>query len=283
MNRRLDDAGARGASAASIRPSPGWIAIAAVLIASVASAMHAAAGQSEGRAAFDAFVRWKNEPANSLLSHGDALKAYREKLQADGASDAVANRTIRMIVAHDEGELYNRIYAAAPTFDTQANRLLAEAIRGVTPGRALDVGMGQGRNALHLAQNGWDVTGFDVAEVGLQKARERAAAAGLAIQAVHASDEEFDFGRERWDLIAVIYALEKRSVHRVRDALRPGGLVVIEAGHTDTSDSVMEYRPNELLEIFKSFRILRYEETQGRYDWGPEEIRLVRLVAQKPR
>lgn len=283
MNRRLDDSAARGASAASIRPSPGWIAIAAVLIALIPSATHAAADQPEGRAAFDAFVRWKNEPANSLLSHGDALKTYRERLKAEGASDAVADRTIRMIVAHDEGELYNRIYAAAPTFDTQPNRLLAEAIRGVTPGRALDVGMGQGRNALHLAQNGWDVTGFDVAEVGLQKARERAAAAGLAIQAVHASDEEFDFGRERWDLIAVIYALEKRSVHRVRDALRPGGLVVIEAGHTDTSDSVMEYRSNELLEIFKSFRILRYEETQGRYDWGPEEIRLVRLVAQKPR
>lgn len=94
-----------------------------------------------------------------------------------------------------------------------------------------------------------------------------------------------DFGRERWDLVAIIYAyaLEKRSVHRVRDALKPGGLVVIEAGHSEKPDSVMEYQSNELLEIFSGFRILKYEETVGAYDWGPEQIRLVRLVAQKPR
>ena len=39
---------------------------------------------------------------------------------------------------------------------------------------------------------------------------------------------------------------------------------------------------NVRLEIFRGFRILRYEDTTGRYDWGPETIRLVRLVAQKP-
>lgn len=174
-------------------------------------------------------------------------------------------------------------YAGTPEFNTKPNRLLVEAVEGVRPGTALDVDMGQGRNAIYLASRRWAVTGFDVAEVGLQKARAQAAAAGVTITAVHASDEEFDFGRERWDLVAIIYALEKRSIHRVRDALKPGGLVVIEAGHSDTPDSVMEYQSNELLEIFSGFRILKYEETVGAYDWGPEQIRLVRLVAQKPR
>ena len=97
------------------------------------------------------------------------------------------------------------------------------------------------------------------------------------------SYEEFDFGRTRWDLIAIIYALEKRSVHRVREALKPGGLVVVEAGHSETSGAPFEYHSNELLQIFEGFRILRYEDTGGTYDWGPETIRLVRLVAQKPR
>lgn len=143
--------------------------------------------------------------------------------------------------------------------------------------------MGQGRNAIFLAREGWDVTGFDVAEVGLQKAREQAAALSVKIGAVHASDDEFDFGLERWDLIAIVYALEKRSVHRVRDALKPGGLVVVEAGHRETSGAPFEYDTNELLDIFRGFRILMYEDTSGTYDWGPETIRLVRLVAQKPR
>lgn len=239
--------------------------------------------QTEGRTALDEFRRWKGQPANAALSWTDALTAYREQLKADGATDRATDRTIRLIVAYDEAELYKRLYAEKPQFRTEPNRLLAEAVTKVTPGKALDVGMGQGRNAIFLAREGWDVTGFDVAEVGLQKAREQAAALGVRIGAVHASDDEFDFGLERWDLIVIVYALEKRSVHRVRDALKPGGLVVVEAGHRETSGAPFEYDTNELLDIFRGFRILKYEDTAGTYDWGPETIRLVRLVAQKPR
>jgi hypothetical protein len=81
------------------------------------------------------------------------------------------------------------------------------------------------------------------------KARAAAKAQGVNIRAVHASDEEFDFGRDRWDLIAILYAIEKRSVFRVETALRPGGVVVVD----------------------------------GAYDWAPgKPLRMVRLVAQKP-
>lgn len=253
-------------------------AIVALLVGSIQPCL----AQSEGQAALDRFMQWKNAPANASLPFGDALKRYREILRKDGATDTAADRTIRLIDAHHEATLYNRVYAGPPEFNTQPNQWLVEAVAGVTPGAALDVGMGQGRNALFLASKGWQVTGFDVADVGLRKAKEQAAKANLRIAAVHASDDEFDFGRERWDLIAIIYALEKRSVYRVREALRPGGLVVIEAGHVETSDASFEFRSNELIEIFKGFRILRYEDRSGTYDWGPETIRLVRLVAQKP-
>ena len=50
--------------------------------------------------------------------------------------------------------------------------------------RALDVGMGQGRNALALARLGWEVTGFDVSAVGLAQARAAATAQGVTINAV---------------------------------------------------------------------------------------------------
>ncbi len=239
-------------------------------------------GQSDGKAALEDFRHWKNAPANATLAWGDALTKYHAKLLADGVTAAVADRTVRLISAYDEATLYDKLYAAPPEFNTKPNQLLVEAVSGVRAGKALDVGMGQGRNAVFLARQGWEVTGFDVAAVGLQKAREQAAAAGLTITAMHASDEEFDFGRERWDLVAIIYAIEKRSVHRVRDALKPGGLVVIEAGHTEEANAVFGFRTGELLEIFKGFRILKYEDTTGKYDWGPETIRLVRLVAQKP-
>jgi SAM-dependent methyltransferase len=253
-----------------------------VLLAVVMTSVETAQGQGEGRAAYEAFVRWKGEPAQASLEYDAALTRYRDKLKREGAPEAAVDRTMRLIVAHDEGALYDRVYAETPTFNTKPNQLLVDAVSGRAPGRALDVGMGQGRNAIYLARQGWQVTGFDVSAVGVKRAQDQAAAAGLQLTGVHASDEEFDFGRSRWDLIAIIYAIEKRSVLRVRDALKPGGLVVVEAGHVETSKASFEYRTNELLEIFQGFRILKYEDTRGRYDWGPEEIRLVRLIAQKP-
>ena len=54
--------------------------------------------------------------------------------------------------------------------------------------------MGQGRNAIFLAQQGWDVAGFDISRVGLQQARAKAEAAGLKINTVLAADTDFDFG-----------------------------------------------------------------------------------------
>jgi SAM-dependent methyltransferase len=254
----------------------------AVLAALLLGWAQPSVAQVEGPAALERFLQWKSA---SGLEFGDALKKYREFLKQDGVTDAVADRTIRLIVAYDEAALYDRVYSGSPEFNTKPNQLLVDAVDGMKPGKALDVGMGQGRNALFLARQGWEATGFDVAEVGLRRATEQAAAAGLRLDARHASDDEFDFGHERWDLIAIIYALEKRSVHRVRDALKPGGFVVVEAGLTgpESSEHPFAYHTNELREIFKGFRILRYEERSGTYDWGPETIRLVRLIAQKPR
>ena len=237
--------------------------------------------QSGGRAALETFLQWKSEPANSALTFAAALSKYRRKLIDEGASAPAADRMMRIIEAHYEAELYDRVYAAPPEFETRPSRLLVEALEGVPPGTALDVGMGQGRNAVYLASKGWDVTGFDVSRVGLRKANEHAGAAGVTITAVHASDEEFDFGRDRWDAIAILYALEKRSVHRVRDALKPGGFVIIESGHAETSGE-LGYGTNELLEIFKGFRIVKYEDRLGTYEWSGKQRRLVRLVAQKP-
>ncbi|MGV3518748.1 class I SAM-dependent methyltransferase [Luteitalea sp.] len=244
----------------------------------------AAAGQKpEGQVALEAFDAWRNQRQNTSLGWTETLRHYRDHLLKLGLSAEQADRTLRLALAHDEGTHYDKAYAGPPEFSTEPTRLLVEAVDALKPGRALDVAMGQGRNALFLAQRGWHVTGFDVSAVGLAKAREAASARGLSIDAVHASDEEFDFGRERWDLIAILYALEKRSVVRARSALRPGGLVVVEAAHRSASGGDWEFESNELLRIFEGFKILKYEELDGAYDWAPgKPVRMVRLVAQKP-
>jgi hypothetical protein len=102
---------------------------------------------------------------------------------------------------------FNRLYTEFDrVFSHQPNAFLVEAVRDVPPGTALDVAMGQGRNALFLAREGWQVTGFDIAEEGLKIARTEAQRQGVRIDAVSQGYEEFDFGRERWDLVVLSYA-----------------------------------------------------------------------------
>ena len=202
-------------------------------------------------------------------------------LKAEGMNEPEVARTINIIASRDEGEFYDPIFKGEPKFDTSPNKLLIEAARNRKPGKALDVGMGQGRNAIYLARNGWQVTGFDVSREGLGAAQKLAGEAGVKIRTELASDEEFDFGTEAWDLIAILYPIEKRSVFRVRQALKKGGIVVIECGHKEAGNKPFEYETNELLKIFDGFRILKYEDTLAVHDWTRKEMRIVRLIAEK--
>ena len=71
-----------------------------------------------------------------------------------------------------------------------------ESTKGFLSGKALDVGTGQGRNAVWLAQQGWDVTGIDISGVGLAAASDNAENTGVRINTVKTSYLDFDFGTE---------------------------------------------------------------------------------------
>ena len=73
------------------------------------------------------------------------------------------------------------------------------------PGAALDVGMGQGRNAIWLAQQGWDVTGFDPAEKAVALAQGTARKLNVHIKVEVKGVQDFDFGERRWDMIVLSY------------------------------------------------------------------------------
>jgi SAM-dependent methyltransferase len=178
--------------------------------------------------------------------------------------------------------------AEEPRFNHEPNGFLMECIRNRKPGLALDVGMGNGRNSIALAQNGWQVTGFDIAEAGVQQAKQKAAQLGLSITTFVQSEQEFDFGSNRWDLVVLTYQPFRDILSRVKTSLKEGGVVVIENFQRDTR----RYRligargvlsNNEALQLFSDFRILRYEDVDAKPDWGIEFPinRLVRLLAQK--
>ncbi len=236
------------------------------------------------RSVLQAYWDWEKTQGAAWATTDEPVEKYGAHLIRQGVSESDVNRTLarlRLELAREEGEFYDKIYAEGPRFNPDPNRLLVEAAGMRTPGAALDVGMGQGRNAVFLAKHGWKVTGFDVSKVGLEQARAAARRLRLPLETVLAGDEQFDFGRERWDMIVIIYALEKRSVRRAREALRAGGLLVVESGRKIGKGLPFEYEPGELKRLLTGFRIHKYEEVEDVADWDLKRGPLVRAIAQR--
>jgi SAM-dependent methyltransferase len=176
---------------------------------------------------------------------------------------------------------WDQVFQNQVGFEHQPNRLLTTTVAGITPGTALDVATGQGRNALYLAAHGWTVTGVDTSDEGLRQAGEAAQHAGLRADMVHADVGTFDFGTDRWDLVALIYApAALKRLPDLRRAVRPGGLVVYEyfapAGPSDHAPG-----PGELAKEFTGWEILQDEEVEDVPDWAVDRAKLVRFVARK--
>ncbi|MGI4865937.1 MAG: class I SAM-dependent methyltransferase [Janthinobacterium lividum] len=182
--------------------------------------------------------------------------------------------------------------ARTRVFNTAPNALLVETVKSLPPGTALDADMGEGRNALYLAQLGWKVTGVDVAEKALDFAQARAHTLGVPLTTEVHDMATYDWGTNKWDLIVLSYAGGRDYAARVFRALKPGGLVVLEAFHMDATSRLQvvdgDYRvffnTNELPKLYGAagLKIVRYEEPIGRADFTKEDLRLVKLVAQKP-
>src|SRR5437868_5396694 len=126
------------------------------------------------------------------------LELYRRQLQAEGDPAAEFERKLRIIDKDGERwevERWNRVLTSnSPRINWRPNGFLVEMVKGRKPGRALDVGMGQGRNALWLAQKGWDTTGYDPAERAVALARDNAAKTGVRLNTIVATDRQFDMG-----------------------------------------------------------------------------------------
>lgn len=186
--------------------------------------------------------------------------------------------------------MFNIIYTSEkPGFATEPNAFLISTVEGRKPGRALDIGMGQGRNSVFLALKGWDVTGFDLSDEGIATARRHAGRAGVKINAIVGTEDAFDYGTERWDLIVFVYEpfpiTTAAYVERLHRSLRPGGLIVIEGfGEDETAKDrpATAIDPARLLVAFKDFRLLTYQDVVAVPDWGgPKSRRLVRMVVEK--
>jgi SAM-dependent methyltransferase len=120
------------------------------------------------------------------------------------------------------GERDGSIWSGRPN-----GRLVAE-VAHLPPGRALDVGCGEGADAIWLAQQGWTVTAVDVSTVALRRAQEAAEAAGVTVEWLCGDALSTPLAAASIDLVSLQYpALPKVSgdaaVTALLDTVRPGG------------------------------------------------------------
>lgn len=130
------------------------------------------------------------------------------------------------------------------------NRAFVDAVAGLPVGRALDLACGEGRNAIWLAERGWQVTAVDFSEVALERGRGLAAQRGVAVDFRNEDVRTWVPPRRAFDLVALLYlhipSEDLRPLHaHAADAVAPGGTLIIlghdrqnlEQGHGGPQDA----------------------------------------------
>ncbi len=146
-----------------------------------------------------------------------------------------------------------------------------EFLSGASPGKVLDVAGGVGRHAIWLAAHGWQVRLMDISGVGIQQATDnikQSPISGAVITEVRDLNGPQDFGKEQYDLILVLFFLQRELFPALISALKPGGHLIYKTYTTEQkrfsggpSHPMFLLKPNELLHAFQSMQVLHYHET----------------------
>ncbi|MGD0915331.1 MAG: methyltransferase domain-containing protein [Thermodesulfobacteriota bacterium] len=169
----------------------------------------------------------------------------------------------------------------------RANAFLRRNIGLLPKGKALDIATGEGKNAVFLAQRGFRVDAVDTSEVGLKKAENLAREFGVEIHRVLADLDNYQIPKDCYDLIANFYFLDRSLIPKIKMGLKRGGMVIFETYLLDQKALSTEgpknpryfLKPNELLRLFKGFRILLYRE--GIFEEGGRRKAIASLIAKK--
>ena len=102
--------------------------------------------------------------------------------------------------------------------------LLPPGRRAGPKGKALDLACGAGRNAVYLAERGWDVTACDISLEGLRRAKALARERGVRLKFFCQDLATVQLPPERFDLVICFFYLLRELIPQIKATLRPGGL-----------------------------------------------------------
>ena len=188
---------------------------------------------------------------------------------------------------------WNARYAGRdPRLDEAPATLLPQAVDGVSPGRALDLACGAGRNAIWLARREWRVDAVDGAEAALDLLLASAERAGCQDRiTAHAADLEseppgFGIAPDGYDLIVDCYFLHRPLFPAIRKGTRPGGRFVAALHLPAPSDGKGHryvLQPGELEAVVREWRwdVLHSAERAARPSAG-DDLGVAEIIARRP-
>ena len=169
-------------------------------------------------------------------------------------------------------------------FGKEAASYLRSKVPKIPVGEALDIAMGEGRNAVYLAKKGFQVTGVDLSEVAVRKAKLLAREQSVQIRSVIADLNQYQIRPQAYDLIVNIQYLQRSLVPQIQAGLKSGGYLIFEnptvaeldrnPGRNLRRDFLLE--KGELHGLFTDLEVIEYSEGPGENG----EI-VARLLARK--
>ena len=144
----------------------------------------------------------------------------------------MSDSTDRTPAANGPAEWDERYASTDQVWSGRPNGALVAEVAGLRPGRALDVGCGEGADVVWLAHQGWDVTGLDVSQVGLDRAALHARQAGATVRWVHADLVLAGLPAGAFDLVSAQYPALLRTPgddaeRALLAAVAPGGTLLV--------------------------------------------------------
>ena len=182
---------------------------------------------------------------------------------------------------------WNQRYSEGSYHKNNPVTFLQEWLPKFRVGRALDVACGAGRNAVLLAQAGYEVDAIDISSEGLKLARQSAEKLAVCVNWIEQDLDQpylFDTG---YDLIVVMWYVNLGLISRLCDCLAPGGCLLCEE-HLRTDEEVIgpanpDFRvaPGELRGVVSGMDVLLYEESI-QTDAEGEKVASARMIVRKP-
>jgi SAM-dependent methyltransferase len=179
----------------------------------------------------------------------------------------------------DRDEWDQRYRATELVWSAEPNRFLVAEVADLAPGRVLDLAAGEGRNAIWLAERGWQATAVDYSDVALTKAREIAARRGVTIETVVEDVTEFRPTPGAYDLVLVAYLQlpepdRSAALQRAVEAVASGGTLLviahdesnIERGYGGPQDPAVLASPDEVAAIVSELEVVKAERVERAVD-----------------